>query len=107
MTLTLLTLFGCAQDPFIVEVVNSSGAPLTLEWETPESSDDGGIADDEEPGQNYGPIVGGVPSSVSRSPIDAGFAWVARTEDGQAKGVILGEEHWPGMTINLDLAVSR
>ena len=39
--LSLLTLSGCAQEPFMVEVVNSSGAPLTLEWETPDSDDAG------------------------------------------------------------------
>ena len=43
----------------------------------------------------------------TRTPIDSGFAWVARTEDGEEKGVILGEEHWKGMTINLDLAAER
>ncbi len=192
--MTLLTLFACAQEPFMVQVVNSSGAPLTLEWQTPELAEDGeaiwdgvvisqdggsfeytgtperrrswdvqvtalgswatgtrtlvdqsrgevgvlewsqdditnfelrvtadvdllefyikpndqgGIAPGEQPGQNYGPISGGVPSSVSRTPIDSGFAWVARTEDGEEKGVILGEEHWKGMTINLDLAAER
>lgn len=192
--LTLLTQLGCAQEPFMVEVVNSSGAPLSLEWETPESTEDGeviwdsvvipeeggtfeytgapdrrrswdvqvtalgswatgtrtlpeqprdevgvlewsqdditnfellvssdvdvsgfyikpndqgAIGPDEEPGQNYGPILAGEPSSVSRAPIDAGFAWVARSEDGEAKGVILGSDHWKGMTINLDLAEGR
>lgn len=194
MTLTLLTLFACAQEPFMVEVVNSSGAPLTLEWETPESTEDGqviwdgvvipeeggtfeytgaperrrswdvqvtalgswatgtrtlaeqprdqvgvlewsqdditnfellvssevdiegfyikpndqgAIAPDEEPGQNYGPIAAGAPSSISRPPIDAGFAWVARSENGEAKGVVLGAEHWMGMTIELALSSAR
>lgn len=193
VTLNLLTLFGCAQEPFMVEVVNSSGAPLTLEWETSDSeqdqviwdsvvipeeggtfeytgapdrrrswdvqvtalgswatgtrtlpeqdraelgvlewsqdditnfellvtsdvavtgfyikaNDEGAIGPDEEPGQNYGPLAAGEPSSISRTPIDAGFAWVARSEEGQAQGVILGSEHWKGMTINLDLEGAR
>lgn len=194
MTLTLLSLIACAQEPFVVEVDNSSGAPLSLEWETPESTesgeiiwgsavipeeggafeytgaperrrswdvqvtavgawatgtrtleglardevgvmawsqdditnfellvtsevdvvdffikanDEGAIGPDEEPGTNYGPFDAGTPTSISRTPIDAGFAWVARSENGEAKGVILGEEHWKGMTINLDLGSGR
>lgn len=191
MTLTLLNLFACAQEPYLVEVVNSSGAPLTLEWETAGATDDGeviwetvvipeeggtfeytgaperrrrwdiqvtalgswatgtrvleeqprdqvgvlewsqdditnfellvssdadilgfyikpndqgGIAPDEEPSQNYGPIPAGVPTSVSRTPIDSGFAWVARSEDAEAKGIVLEEDHWKGMTLELALS---
>lgn len=68
---------------------------------------EGAIADGEEPGSNYGPVSAGASRSISRAPIDEGFAWVARSAEGEAKGVITGTEHWKGMTINLDLSQQR
>lgn len=77
---------------------------VTLDGFYIKSNAEGAIADGEEPGSNYGPIQAGAPRSISRTPIDAGFAWVARSAEGEAKGVITGTEHWKGMTINLDLS---